>query len=671
MKTLQKQIKRFASPLLFAIVTFLAYGLFIAQQGFYWDDWAYAWTRAHLGVEGIFAQISVNRPLRAYWEALLTPLLGSKPLAWQIFALFSRWLSALALWYLLQTLRNEEKAQNTLIVLFFLVYPGFSQTPLAVIYPYFWVLLSLYFLSLSLMIQAARDPRKRKLKIGIALLLSALNLFGLEYLFGLELARPFFLWMALKDRPKRFQKTALFYLPYFVFTLIYLLWRIFFYQSAIYAVGDAISLSGIWTQLWQTIPLVSIGAWTRVFAQPFSPESGLSPRLALVMGTILLFGTLFFASYLKSLNTREAEASTQKYDWDLLLLSLALILAAGIPFYAAAFPVKLSFPEDRFTFPFILGVSMLLAWLLSLIKNEMQRFTLAALLISLAITTQIYNSDIYRREWRLQRLFAQQLFWRAPDIEKGTLILAEDAGFFPHNDDEAFAFLLNWAYDPAQSKTELDYEYFYLSARLGGDLPALKAGEPIFKDHLSATFTGNTDQVLLLHFSPPSCLRILDPVYDQDVSIAPRDVDNLQTGTLTLPRVLAPALSLSNPRELISKNNTDFNPPIWLFGTEPERTWCYYFEKADLARQYGNWEKVAKLGDQAFAVPYTPADAAEYLPFIEAYARLGRVGDAGNLSETMLDKNPLLQPMLCALWQRLVEEGALEIAEIPHCPPLR
>jgi hypothetical protein len=298
-------------------------------------------------------------------------------------------------------------------------------------------------------------------------------------------------------------------------------------------------------------------------------------------------------------------------------------------------------------------------------------------LISLAITTHIYNGDVYRREWRQQRLFAQQLFWRAPDIAPGTLILAEDDGVFPHNDDEAFAFLVNWAYNPEQRTDELDYEYFYLSARLGEDLPSLKSRKPVFKDHFAATFEGNTDKVLLLHFSPPSCLRILDPVYDADVLVSPRDVDNVEMGSLTLPRVLEPALLLSKPRELIAKNNDDFNPPEWLFGKEPGHNWCYYFEKADLARQDEDWEKIAKLGDKAFGIPFAPADGAEYLPFIEAYAHLHRYDDAQELTKFAAQKNPALRPMFCALWQRMTKDGVFgknkallyEMqAELIYCP---
>ncbi len=670
MTLIKSLYKKYATPFVLALVALLAYGLFAFQHGYYWDDWAFSWSRAQLGTKGIFTQISVNRPIRAYWEAWLTPLFGVKPAIWQIYVLFIRWAGALALWWILKTLWGEKKWQNALTAIFFLVYPGLTQIPIAVTYQYFWTQLFLFFISLVLMIQAIKNPRFRIPKTIIALIISFLSLFGLEYLFGLELVRPVFLWVALSFAPltlkERVKKVSFFYAPYLAMLLGYLYWRVFLYESTIYSLGQtSISISGIWTQLWRAIPIVGLGAWTKILVQPFGIENGLSPKLALVMGTILLAGTWFLASYLKFISTREAELSKKKHDWDWLLLSLALILGAGIPFYVADFSIKLTFPEDRFTFPYIFGVSMLLTWLLSLIKNETQRFTLAALMVSLAITTQIHNGDIYRSEWRLQQLFAQQLFWRAPDIVPGTLILAEDKGVFPHNDDEAFSFLVNWAYDSEEATSNLKYEYFYVSGRLGAELPSLKEGVPVFKNHLATTFTGNTNQALLLHFSPPSCLRIFDPRYDTDVLLTPRDVEDVQMGSLALPRILEPALPLSNPRDFILKNNDDFNPPVWLFGMEPERNWCYYFEKADLARQSSDWGKVAQLGDKAFNIPYAPADAAEYLPFIEAYARLGRYDDAQMLTKIAVDKNPVLHPMFCSLWQRLVEDNILEKNKLP------
>ena len=670
--TITDQIKKWAMPLALLISAILAYGLFAFQHGFYWDDWGFNWARAHLGVSGIVEQVAYNRAIRSYWEGLLTPLFGYKAASWQVYFVFIRWATTLAFWWVLNTLWAEKKWQNNLAAFAFLLYPGLTQAPIAITYQYFWNLLLIFFLSIVLMVQSVRSPHRRALKLIVSVGISFLCLFGLEYLFGLELARIAFIWVAIQntDLKERIKKTLLFYLPYALVLAGYLYWRIFLYDSAIYSVGNtSFSVTGILGQLLDALPVVSLGAWTKVLVQPFYPESGLSPRLALVMGIILLTGTFALFRLFKLTSTREADdLSSPKYDWDWLLLALFMLLTAGAPVYIANFPIKLTFPEDRLTFPFIAGVSLLLVWLLGLIKNETQRFTLAAVLISLAITTHIHNGDVYRREFRLQQLFAQQLFWRAPDIKPGTLILAEDKDVFPHNDDEAFAFLVNWAYNPDQTTTELDYDFFHVSVRYGADFQTFEKGETVFKEHLLPTFTGNTDQVLVLHFDPPSCLRILDPVYDADVLVAPRDVNNAEAGTLLLPRALVPALHLSDPQNIILKSNDDFAPPEWLFGPEPERTWCYYFEKADLARQTGDWEKVAKLGDKAFGMPLSPADSAEYMPFIEAYARLGRSEDALTLTENALEKNSAVRAMLCGLWARIGQANEIPDEVLDHCP---
>jgi hypothetical protein len=96
-----------------------------------------------------------------------------------------------------------------------------------------------------------------------------------------------------------------------------------------------------------------------------------------------------------------------------------------------------------------------------------------------------------------------------------------------------------------------------------------------------------------------------------------------------------------------------------LLGAEPEHRWCFYYQKADLARQQDDWETVARLGDEAFAVPLLPDDPYEYLPFIEAYARLGRVKDARLLTRQTADNMPLLKPALCAVWERAGQQAAL------------
>ena len=64
------------------------------------------------------------------------------------------------------------------------------------------------------------------------------------------------------------------------------------------------------------------------------------------------------------------------------------------------------------------------------------------------------------------------------------------------------------------------------------------------------------------------------------------------------------------------------SPTAAIFGEEPQRTWCYYFEKADLARQLGKWDEACACGARR-PTAFAAANGVEMVPFIEAHARLG------------------------------------------------
>lgn len=653
----------FATPLALLLTAAFSYGIFAFQQGFYWDDWVFAWTRTHLGPAGMVELFSVTRPMRGWIEALLTLLLGARPALWQAYAILVHWLASVACWWFLRVMWPARRWQASLAALFFLVYPGFTQQPLAMTYHYYWLFTAMFFVSLGLTVQAIRTVQWPKL--GAAVVLGSLVVWAMEYLFGLEILRVVIIWLNLDspfwNKKTQLRKTATYWLPFLLNLLIYLYWRFFLYQDSRYSLeGGNVNVPGLasplalaWNAL-KAIPLVTGGAWLKIIQQDFLTRE-VSLALGVLYGCVLLLGALGLTYFFETFqNDPPAPAS---HRWQQAALAILLLLCAGLPFLAVGLPLRLTYPHDRYTLPYALGVSLLLVALLELIENPGRRFTLAALLVPLAMTVQIHNADVYRKEWQSQRAFLWQLTWRAPHIQPGTTFLAEENGVFPHNDDEVLAFALNWAYAPETRAALLPYEYFWISGRLGYQLPGLQKGLPLSMNHFAATFSGSTDQVLVVHYAPPSCLRVLDPLYDAEAPLLPTGVKatpgDAETTWFALPRNTARALPLADPAAFISDGDP---PPVpaWLFGSEPEHRWCYYFEKADLARQQGDWEKVAKLGDQAFAVPYYPDDPAEYLPFIEAYGRLGRLAEAQKLSEKAADLNPALRPMLCAAWQRVV-----------------
>jgi len=132
-------------------------------------------------------------------------------------------------------------------------------------------------------------------------------------------------------------------------------------------------------------------------------------------------------------------------------------------------------------------------------------------------------------------------------------------------------------------------------------------------------------------------LRVLDPVLDGDNHLIPE-----------LMRQAA-SLSLTDP---ILMDEAAHMPQV--YGAEPPHRWCYYFEKAELARQREDWQEVAVLGNQAFMLDDHPNDPVERFVFVEGYAHTGDWERAHQLSLDSFHVSPsYIGPSICNLWERI------------------
>ena len=147
--------------------------------------------------------------------------------------------------------------------------------------------------------------------------------------------------------------------------------------------------------------------------------------------------------------------------------------------------------------------------------------------------------------------------------------------------------------------------------------------------------------MLLINFSPPGCLHIVDPEIDSE-------------NKFITDKLLRNAAPFSRPELILTTNEPQM--PL-LYAPEPNRDWCYYFEKAELAKQHGDWEEVVKLGKKAFASGDYPNDPTENFVFIEAYAHTNAWGNAEQLSTRAKRVSPsYMTPLLCPLWARIDAE---------------
>ncbi len=124
------------APLSLLALCAVSYGMLANKLGYFWDDWTIVWYIHFLGPSSFPAAFSFDRPLLAPIYMLTTSLVGESPLAWQIFAIFTRWLACLALWWALRAIWPKHVIETSSVAILFAVYPGFkavniSPSPMA------------------------------------------------------------------------------------------------------------------------------------------------------------------------------------------------------------------------------------------------------------------------------------------------------------------------------------------------------------------------------------------------------------------------------------------------------------------------------------------------------------------------------------------------------------
>ena len=362
---------------------------------------------------------------------------------------------------------------------------------------------------------------------------------------------------------------------------------------------------------------------------------------------LVLFSLGWLSLYFwKCKRSNEEELHLPVWPLQALLLGGVALLLGGFPFWLTKLPIQLVFPANRFIVPSILGAALILVGLIGMLTwlPRPWRWVSTAIVViitSLSIGQQFQNANSFRNDWELQKRFFQQLAWRVPALQQRTLLLTNDLPSLFVSDNSITA-PVNWIYAPDYHSGVMPYYVFYPSVRLGTSLPGFTTGLMIEKDYLSAKFFGNTAWTLTLYFNPSSCLRVLNP--------------ELDPGNTTLPELMRQAARISTLDRIIPIESPTL--PENIFGSELDHGWCYFYEKADLYAQFQDWPQVVELGAQAFALGDTPGDPAERFPFIQGYAHMGDWTRAVELTTDSAVVTPLIQSVLCTLWQDISVQTA-------------
>jgi hypothetical protein len=661
-------------PLLFLLITIVAYGLLLPLTGFYWDDWPFAWMAKFLGPQEFIPAFEGVRPFLGPIFFVTTSLIPPVPLYWQIFALVIRFIAVLSAWFALNQIWPRHKQQTVIASLLFLVFPGYSQHWVAFTHinqewiPFIFYLLSFGFTARALRHSLAPSAATRSMgsedEVPItekhlitnkytvyALLLLIAGVFPTEYFVSIEPTRFLFIWVIVSEETNGFRQrciqTLKYWLPYLLVWLANAAWLAYFYTVGGYAsyevevVNEPLTIAPVLSTIGETIWKAGFYIWAQILVLT---STALTAPTNLLTFALMAITFVFILFYLKKLNLPEAEI--RNFALPALLIGLAGILLGRIPSFAAGLPLTLQSSFDRFMISMMLGGSLFITGLIELVIGSSRiKIYVFALLIALGVGQQFFNANIFRRDWAKQQEIYAQLAWRIPAMKPGTALLTHQLPI-DYETDLSFTAPINWMYapdyrwsSPVDTSSNLPYVLIYTEKRLGGTaLPSLDKDVKITLPIRRVSFHGSTSQVLVIYMPQNGCLRVLDPARG----------DQLTYGHHS--RFLVDAIPLSDLSNIVVDDNQMAKIS---FFAEPEHAWCYYFAKAELARQRRDWNRVIDLMDEARALGYEPEDPFEWLTYIEAQAFTGNMEAAQELSKNAFQQERRIRKGLCELWERI------------------
>lgn len=652
-----EKLKPYWFVLLMALLALLAYGFFAGSTGFYADDWYIIWFLKTFGAGEFNRFFAQDRPFLAYSYTLITSLLGVSPLAWQIFGVFTRLLSALAFWFALRQAWPANKPLQRWGSALFLLFPGFSEQWMSVMYSQVFLLLAGYLLSIGLTLYTLRNPSRWPLALLPGWLWMTYALFSVEYFLGLEVLRLLLAGIVLLNERswnrQSLARAAVAWLPFAFSTLAFLIWRVFFWKSYMYAIqpigsliagtpgGAAGFVYGIWLNLLEILFL----AWNNVDRLLRLPIT--NPATWRIWGVIPLGAALvwLFRGALTGLPLAEHTSGSQRRELtQVMLVSVVVTVGGMLPFKAAGLQISLEPPYDRFMIIFGLASSLFITSLVLLIIKPLASVKFLGLLLCLALGVQFSNGYQYRQLWSQQRDFFWQLSWRIPGLKPGTTLLTDNMPFGFYYSDRSLSGALNLLYRAPVLDRRMPYILLNSRAHLNEKRKNLQWDQMIDLSERSFQMFGNTSQAVSFFYQQSECLVVLDPDL-ADFYLKPDPADS--EGLLDL----APFSRLN----LIQTQAIPAVPPQIFWGSEPAHSWCYYFQKADLARQQGDWQQALQILSAAQAEGYTPNTHLEWYPFLIAYANTGQWETAYQVVDSLFDIYRSRHALQCDLWFVLAE----------------
>ena len=650
------QISEKNIPWIILLIHIMGFGLLAVRSGFYQDDWHFVYYALTQGADGMVNLMNVDgHPMAAWSYILFFQLLGYNPLYWQLFSFALRGLTILIFWVVLNQIWPDHKRGTLAAALLFDLYPTFILQSQSIAYFEIW--LSYIFLGLSFYysIRAIKEPKRATLFIILAVVWKLFHSFTSETTWGTELMRPFLLWLAITEpetNRNKFKRVAAHSLIYIFFFALSGIWRGIIFKSPrnadivfsllsnpLATIRDVI-VNGI-----QDMVVILVTSWYNVVR---SSMFNITERSNLILIAFVIISAVIVYFSMAKIREKDSEQSDKNWTSGALITGIAGLLFGIMPFYAAGFFIhnKIAPWNGRFALGSLLGAALILVAIIQwLITDKRKQNLVFALFIGLSVAWHTYVGNDFYWAWNKQVTFYQQLQLRAPSISPGTIILSEDE-FLPYMGDYPTAFSINTLYAQKQDSDSTEIPlWFYPLSSFHNKFDQYLAGTELIEERALMVFHGNSKDSLVVSFDPGmgQCLWIMQPEYARSKSFS---------------QTMRQLSTISNVDRIKQAPLTEDSFLLKYLRAAPPQDWCYYYEKADLAYQYRDWDEVLTLWDAARQRDLQPGHGFELLPFIEAHAHTNDWKTAESLTLSSQKTAQGIDPLLCDIWSKLENDTA-------------
>jgi hypothetical protein len=655
-------VRGFASLVLMVGIGFVCYMVLAPRLGFYNDDWYLLYAGTSQGGHKFLDIFAIDRPFRGYFVGWIFSLFGVNAWLYSLGAFVMRCVAALGWFWILRQVWPQHRQMTYVVALLSLVYPGFLDQPNAFDFQSHQWGFALGVLSIACTVGAFRVRRlwAQGTLVILSLATQIVSYLLMEYYIGLEGLRfllvAYLAWQvkvgeqpSSKQHPGKPSTGWLWralgvWLPALLVALGFLYW-----QTQILAVGRAATdvnqmLEGIGKSpalrlAWMGINMledlmdVVIFAWTEpVYHLAFSL------RLKLILLEMALAGAAGLMCWggLRLLTAPQKDEPATPAPlppaWTMVLIGVLSAAAALFPIHLGNRQVEFA-SFSRFSLTPSLGAVLVVVGVWLALCKRPPTAWLAVMLVCLAVLTHVGNTLIHAEYSDVVRNFWWQVSWRIPQLEPGTVLLADYAGK-GINEDYFVWGPANLIYYPVADPANPDQLLLSSVTLNRSDTEKILTQGHDTLNRRSIIAEKDYSKLLVLSMATEfSCVDVLDNTH-------------LELTEQTNPAVVG-AAPYSKISQIIISDNLR-TPPEAIFGPEPAHGWCYYYQKASLARQRGDWEDIVRLGDMVRQQNLRPYDWIEWMPFIEAYAYLGD-GDAVDTLAPILREKLFYRMQACHL----------------------